>query len=70
MSLLSQFLDNEFLLELDVLVFFFLLLLKDLGQLLQERGHEYGVTTKRPRRCGWLDLVMLKYSDMINGFTV
>ncbi|KAK7503763.1 hypothetical protein BaRGS_00004886 [Batillaria attramentaria] len=41
----------------------------DMGKLLLERGHEYGVTTGRPRRCGWLDLVMLNYSNMINGFT-
>ncbi|XP_066280649.1 adenylosuccinate synthetase isozyme 1 B-like [Branchiostoma lanceolatum] len=41
----------------------------ELGELLQERGHEFGVTTKRKRRCGWLDLVLLKYADMINGFT-
>uniref|UniRef100_A0A2C9JK06 Adenylosuccinate synthetase n=1 Tax=Biomphalaria glabrata TaxID=6526 RepID=A0A2C9JK06_BIOGL len=39
------------------------------GQLLQKRGAEFGVTTGRPRRCGWLDLAMLKYSNMINGFT-
>jgi len=32
-------------------------------------GAEYGTTTGRPRRCGWLDLVQLKYSAMINGFT-
>lgn len=41
----------------------------ELGKLLLDRGHEYGVTTGRPRRCGWLDLVMLSYSNMINGFT-
>ena len=39
------------------------------GELLRSRGGEYGVTTGRPRRCGWLDLAMLKYSNMINGFT-
>uniref|UniRef100_A0A0B7BHY9 Adenylosuccinate synthetase n=1 Tax=Arion vulgaris TaxID=1028688 RepID=A0A0B7BHY9_9EUPU len=39
------------------------------GELLQNRGAEFGVTTGRPRRCGWLDLAMLKYSHMINGFT-
>lgn len=39
------------------------------GKLLQERGGEFGVTTGRPRRCGWLDLAMLKYSNMVNGFT-
>ncbi|XP_005090678.1 adenylosuccinate synthetase [Aplysia californica] len=44
-------------------------LLDDQGKLLQERGGEYGVSTGRLRRCGWLDLAMLKYSNMINGFS-
>lgn len=39
------------------------------GQKLRDEGHEYGSTTGRPRRCGWLDLVALKYSIMINGVT-
>ena len=39
------------------------------GELIREKGHEYGTTTGRARRCGWLDLVVLKYSAMINGFT-
>lgn len=39
------------------------------GQWIRENGHEYGVTTGRPRRIGWLDLVMLKYASVINGFT-
>ena len=39
------------------------------GQELREVGHEYGSTTGRPRRCGWLDLVALKYAIMINGVT-
>ena len=44
--------------------------LKDkLGALLRERGGEYGSTTGRPRRCGWLDMVGLKHSARINGFT-
>ncbi|WP_103328032.1 adenylosuccinate synthase [Bacteroidetes bacterium endosymbiont of Geopemphigus sp.] len=34
---------------------------------LRDKGHEYGATTKRPRRCGWLDLVALRYACMING---
>ncbi|KAL4238343.1 hypothetical protein ACF0H5_003053 [Mactra antiquata] len=38
------------------------------GDLLVNRGHEYGVTTGRKRRVGWLDMVMLRYSQMINGF--
>ncbi len=38
-----------------------------IGQYLRDKGHEYGSTTGRPRRCGWLDLVALKYSIMLNG---
>jgi len=41
----------------------------DLGQMLRDQGFEYGSTTGRPRRCGWLDLPALKYSCMINGVT-
>ncbi len=40
-----------------------------LGELLRLRGGEYGATTGRPRRCGWLDAVSLRHSIMINGFT-
>lgn len=43
--------------------------LQAVGELLQTRGHEVGVTTGRKRRCGWLDLVIVKYAHMINGFT-
>lgn len=39
------------------------------GDTIRELGHEYGTTTKRPRRCGWLDLVALKYAAMLNGLT-
>jgi adenylosuccinate synthase len=39
------------------------------GQKLRDMGNEYGSTTGRPRRCGWLDLVALKYAVMINGVT-
>ncbi len=39
------------------------------GEELRKAGHEFGATTGRPRRCGWLDLVALKYSVMINGVT-
>ena len=39
------------------------------GDKLREAGKEYGSTTGRPRRCGWLDLVALKYSVMLNGVT-
>ncbi len=41
----------------------------EIGDKIRELGHEYGTTTKRPRRCGWLDLVALKYAVMINGIT-
>ncbi len=37
------------------------------GQKLRARGNEYGAVTGRPRRCGWLDLPLLRYSVMING---
>ncbi len=39
------------------------------GQKLRDEGGEYGSTTGRPRRCGWLDLVALNYSIMLNGVT-
>jgi len=38
-----------------------------LGSLIRERGGEFGATTGRPRRCGWLDAVMIKYSAKLNG---
>ncbi|CAG8480115.1 5027_t:CDS:10 [Ambispora leptoticha] len=44
-------------------------LLDATGELLQRVGAEYGATTGRKRRCGWLDLVVLKYSTLINGYT-
>ena len=37
------------------------------GEELRERGNEFGAVTGRPRRCGWLDLPLLRYSNMING---
>lgn len=43
--------------------------LNEVGETLQDVGAEYGVTTGRKRRCGWLDLVVLKYSNAINGYT-
>jgi adenylosuccinate synthase len=39
------------------------------GKYLRDRGSEYGTVTGRPRRCGWLDMVLLRYSTRINGFT-
>lgn len=41
----------------------------EIGDTIRELGHEYGTTTKRPRRCGWLDLVALRYAVMVNGIT-
>lgn len=41
----------------------------EIGNILCERGHEYGVTTKRRRRCGWLDIPVLLYTSMVNGYT-
>lgn len=43
--------------------------LNAVGEQLQEVGREWGVTTGRKRRCGWLDLVVVKYSTAINGYT-
>ncbi|EEB05052.1 adenylosuccinate synthetase Ade2 [Schizosaccharomyces japonicus yFS275] len=42
--------------------------LNEIGDHLQKVGREFGVTTGRKRRCGWLDLVVLKYSTLINGY--
>jgi adenylosuccinate synthase len=39
------------------------------GERLRQLGHEFGSTTGRPRRCGWLDLPALKYAVMLNGVT-
>nr|CAB3220381.1 adenylosuccinate synthetase isozyme 2 [Phallusia mammillata] len=43
--------------------------LNDIGQNLQTIGFEFGVTTGRKRRCGWLDLVVVRYAHMINNFS-
>lgn len=42
-------------------------LLDETGATLREAGHEFGATTGRPRRCGWFDAVVARYSAMING---
>jgi len=44
-------------------------LFDEVGQKLRDNGHEYGSTTGRPRRCGWLDLPALKYAIMVDGVT-
>jgi len=41
----------------------------NVGEELRKAGHEFGATTGRPRRCGWIDLPALKYAIMINGVT-
>ena len=41
----------------------------ELGETLRKRGNEYGAVTGRPRRTGWIDLPLLRYSGMINGTT-
>ncbi len=44
-------------------------LFNETGETLRKIGHEFGATTGRPRRCGWLDMVALKYTVMMNGAT-
>lgn len=44
-------------------------LIDETGNCIQERGQEFGATTGRRRRCGWLDLVVIRYSARINGVT-
>ncbi len=39
------------------------------GDLIRDQGREYGTTTGRPRRCGWFDAVVARYSSEVNGFT-
>ena len=41
----------------------------EIGDWIRERGHEYGTTTGRPRRCGWIDVVSLRYAMRVNGYT-
>ncbi len=44
--------------------------LKDsMGEYLREKGGEYGATTGRPRRCGWIDLVVIRHAKIVNGLT-
>ena len=44
-------------------------LLDEVGEQIRQEGREFGSTTGRPRRCGWIDLVQLKYAIMVNGVT-
>ncbi len=41
----------------------------ELGEQIRQAGHEFGTTTGRPRRCGWLDLVLVRHSHLLNQFT-
>ena len=41
----------------------------EIGEQLMRRGNEFGATTGRARRCGWLDMVLLRYAVRVNGFT-
>jgi len=43
--------------------------LNEIGEFLQKHGHEFGVTTGRPRRCGWLDIPLLRYTSTVNGYS-
>ena len=45
------------------------IILDEVGKHLGKVGHEFGTTTGRPRRCGWLDIPLLRYSHMINNYT-
>ena len=44
-------------------------LFDDVGQLIRDKGHEYGTVTGRPRRTGWFDAVILRYAVRVNGLT-
>ena len=41
----------------------------EIGEGMRKRGHEFGATTGRPRRCGWLDIPVLRYSHLINDYS-
>eukprot|EP01054_Gregarina_sp_Poly1_P008671 Gregarina_sp_Poly_1__8670@NODE_516_length_7810_cov_96_902622_g410_i0_p5_GENE_NODE_516_length_7810_cov_96_902622_g410_i0NODE_516_length_7810_cov_96_902622_g410_i0_p5_ORF_typecomplete_len235_score21_88Adenylsucc_synt/PF00709_21/3_5e82_NODE_516_length_7810_cov_96_902622_g410_i050205724 len=43
-------------------------LFDEIGRFLQDKGHEYGASTGRLRRCGWLDIPMIRYTHAVNGF--
>ncbi|WP_131023913.1 adenylosuccinate synthase [Clostridioides difficile] len=43
--------------------------INEIGDKIREQGHEFGVTTGRPRRCGWFDAVIVKYAARVNGLT-
>jgi adenylosuccinate synthase len=42
---------------------------EEVGEHLRRVGHEFGSTTGRPRRCGWIDVASLRYAARVNGFT-
>ena len=41
----------------------------EMGELIRKTGSEFGATTGRPRRCGWIDLIALQFACMVNGVT-
>jgi len=41
----------------------------ELGEEIRKKGHEFGATTGRPRRCGWIDIPVLRYSHLINDYS-
>ena len=44
-------------------------LFDEMGDTIRNKGHEYGTVTGRPRRCGWLDLVILRFAVRTSGIT-
>lgn len=40
-----------------------------IGEHIRKKGHEFGTTTGRPRRCGWLDIPTVKYTHVLNGYS-
>ncbi|CAN0405640.1 unnamed protein product, partial [Ectocarpus fasciculatus] len=42
----------------------------EIGDTLRKNGGEFGTTTGRPRRCGWLDIPQMRYSTLVNGYSV
>ncbi|CAN0074479.1 unnamed protein product, partial [Hapterophycus canaliculatus] len=44
--------------------------LDETGDSLRKNGGEFGTTTGRPRRCGWLDVPQMRYSTLVNGYSV
>lgn len=60
--------EGPFPTEQLVMIIIVINLQNEIGENLRKVGHEFGATTGRPRRCGWLDLVQVSYTNMIDGF--